>query len=107
MWHWRRRSKSSAPEDEAEQFHREVQACTRALNRKVLALTDKYSIPAVAVALSRHVNIALRACIERREITESQARRLVERLSEPEFVADELERDFRAQAALRGSHKKR
>jgi hypothetical protein len=103
MWSWLRLKKKSSSVDDAELLRRDIEACTLAMNRKVLALTERYSVPAVSVALAMHLNVALRACISRREMTEDQARVLTQRLLDPAFTGAEMEREFAAQAKLRGT----
>jgi hypothetical protein len=85
MWPFRRRATSAPAVGTVEQFHAEVTACMDVLNRRLPRLTDRYSVPAVAAALTMQTVAALSVCVRDGRMTREDARQLVLRIGALEF----------------------
>jgi hypothetical protein len=85
MWPFRRRAATAPAPGTAEHFHAEVTACMDALNRRLPRLTSRYSVPAVAAALTMQTVAALSVCVRDGRMTREEARQVVLRIGALEF----------------------
>lgn len=72
-----RRQRPSLAADPVEQFHRDVLACSRALEHELPALGNRYSVEVLTVCLTMHLTAMLRLCLREGHLTASQVDLLV------------------------------
>lgn len=80
MFSWIRQRRVLVAPDPVDQFHRNVEDCAKVLARRLLPLGRRYSAQALIVGLMMHLRGAIALCLREGQISESQARLMVDAL---------------------------